>query len=572
MTVSNVDAQTTRKVLFLGNSYTGVNNLPQLVHDVALSTGDTLIFDSNTPGGYQLINHWMDATSKNKIMAGGWDYIVLQGQSQEPIAQNSDFRNGIAQLNTLILQYDPCSVLMFYMTWGRKNGDLSSACNYFPVICTYDGMDTTLRNEYLDVTSRLKAEVSPVSMVWRYLRQNHPGIELYQPDESHPSVAGSYAAACCFYATIFKKDPTLISFNPGLPAADAAVIRSAVKTQVFDHLNLWDYSQPPASDFLYTIGTGVNEFIFNPVNNGYHETYFWNLGDGTTSTSSYSQHSYAASGTYTVSLTTTFCDLQGLHSSTSDTVIQICNHTPTIYTSHPWLCQHDTLWTQAADSYQWFHQGMPIPETDQFVDFRQYGSIGSFYVISTVNGCSEMSTAFSENADWSGYYFDAISTTGPCEGGTAPFAVLHTNGSLPGSEIIQWYMNDTLLPWANNEDTLFITTGGTYECQVVNPNSNCPLDTTYSVVTFNCGAVGMEDNIQDPFWNVFPNPASESITIEFANYPVKEQLEIYSAIGRTLKIVETAGTTSIDIADLPDGLYFIRLKNNKQHPVKFIKQ
>ena len=46
---TNLNAQTTRKVLFLGNSYTSVNNLPKMVYDVALSAGDTLIYDSHTP-------------------------------------------------------------------------------------------------------------------------------------------------------------------------------------------------------------------------------------------------------------------------------------------------------------------------------------------------------------------------------------------------------------------------------------------------------------------------------------------------------------------------------------------
>ena len=61
--------QITRRVLFLGNSYTSVNNLPQLISDVALSAGDTLMFDSNTPGGYQLLDHNIDSVTISKIMA-----------------------------------------------------------------------------------------------------------------------------------------------------------------------------------------------------------------------------------------------------------------------------------------------------------------------------------------------------------------------------------------------------------------------------------------------------------------------------------------------------------------------
>src|SRR5688572_23871736 len=94
VSIATSSAQTTRRVLFLGNSYTGFNNLPQLISDAALSAGDSLIFDSNTPGGYTLEAHSLDPVSLGKIATGGWDYVVLQGQSQEPIIQTSVFNQG----------------------------------------------------------------------------------------------------------------------------------------------------------------------------------------------------------------------------------------------------------------------------------------------------------------------------------------------------------------------------------------------------------------------------------------------------------------------------------------------
>src|SRR5436190_3247329 len=305
-------AQLSYKVLFLGNSYTYVNDLPQLVHDVALSAGDTLVFDSNAQGGYQLVNHVTDVTSQNKIMAGDWDYVVLQGQSQEPVTATSQFNSGGSGLCNLVKQFNPCAVTMPYMTWGRKNGD-SATCPWFPVMCTYLGMDTSIRNAYLSLTASLNGEVSPVSVVWNYIRQNYPNIELYQPDESHPSTEGSYAAACCFYASIFKKDPTLITFDFGLNASEAAIIRDAAKTQVFDVLQSWDYKKLPVSGIRYYTGTGANEVIFNPVYQGVQQNYHWDFGDGDTSSSPYTSHVYLSNGTYTVSLITTTCDLQGLH-------------------------------------------------------------------------------------------------------------------------------------------------------------------------------------------------------------------------------------------------------------------
>jgi hypothetical protein len=565
-----VKAQLKRKVLFLGNSYTGVNNLPQLVRDVALSAGDTLVFDSHTPGGYRLIDHHNDLISQSKIMNGGWDYVVIQGQSQEPITFSSQFNSAGSALHTKIKQYNPCAVTVPYMTWGRKNGDASN-CASFPVMCTYQGMDTTLRARYLSLTKFINGEVSPVSVVWNYLRQNHPSIDLYQADESHPSAAGSYAAACCFYAMLFKKDPTLITFTFGLSPANASIIRNAAKLKVFDSLQLWNFKKLPVANIQYEVGPGTNELLFQSVSLGVNQTTLWHFGDGDSSTSAYAAHSYAANGTYTVTLTTTNCDLQGLHTNMADTVIQFCNHTPTVYSQQPMLCAYDTLWTQAADSFQWLAYGVPIPETSQFLaNYNQY-AISGFSVVSTVNGCSEMSRTFTGMYQGSGYYFDAAGVGNPCFGDTLPFVVLHINGSLPGSENIFWYKNDTLLPLMTHQDTLLISGPGKYNCQVINPVSNCPLDTTFFQLEVTCATLGFEDRREDLGWSVFPNPATETITLQFKNGFSSGQIQIFDVMGRIARELEAQANMEIPIADLPGGLYYIRQKNSRQPVLKFVK-
>ena len=53
----NIQAQDTLRVLFLGNSYTTSNNLPNLVSQFAAANGDVVITDSNTPGGHTLYQH-----------------------------------------------------------------------------------------------------------------------------------------------------------------------------------------------------------------------------------------------------------------------------------------------------------------------------------------------------------------------------------------------------------------------------------------------------------------------------------------------------------------------------------
>ena len=76
-------AQVHPRVLFVGNSYTQVNNLPQMVSDIALSMGDTMTYASNTPGGCTFEMHCHNQ-SMTMICEGGWDFVVLQEQSQLP--------------------------------------------------------------------------------------------------------------------------------------------------------------------------------------------------------------------------------------------------------------------------------------------------------------------------------------------------------------------------------------------------------------------------------------------------------------------------------------------------------
>lgn len=566
-------AQTARKVLFLGNSYTSVNNLPQLISNAAQSVGDTLFYDSYTPGGYTLQDHIQDANGTDKIKNQTWDYVVLQGQSQEPVTKKGNFKGGAGALNNYTNQYNSCSVIMLYVTWGRKNGDPSN-CAKFPVMCTYLGMDTTLRNTYYDLAHDINAEVSPVSAVWQYLRNNHPGINLYQSDGSHPSLAGSYAAACCFYTTIFKKDPSLITYNPGLNATDAATIRSAVRSQVYNQLNSWDFKQPPASDFNYMIGPGMNEVLLSHKYSPAVEQYAWTFGDGGTSAISNPSHSYSSNGTYKITLTTSTCDLQGIHTSTSDTTIQFCSHTPTVYTKNPWVCHVDTLLTQTADAYQWVVDGVVVPETSQtLAGYKKYP--GSFYaVLATVSGCTELSRGFSKTPDFSGYFFDIKQNADPCNGDTVWFAALHINGTLPGTEQIFWYRNDTLLSSITNEDTMLITASGNYKCGIVDPTSKCPLDTTYSFeIKFDCTTGIIKKAQEKLYWNIYPNPVTNgSFKVKLAAEYNELQYELISMMGQTLQRGTVPPNGRVQIKDrLPAGNYFIRLATDEgQHTVKQI--
>ena len=62
-------AQSTQKVLFIGNSYTYVNDLPGTVRTLALGCGDTLNFEQSTPGGCTFQSHLSNATTTSPLAA-----------------------------------------------------------------------------------------------------------------------------------------------------------------------------------------------------------------------------------------------------------------------------------------------------------------------------------------------------------------------------------------------------------------------------------------------------------------------------------------------------------------------
>lgn len=271
-------AQDSLNVLFLGNSYTAYNNLPQLVSQVAASTGNYVTFNSNTPGGHTFQQHSNNNTSLSLIAQGNWDYVVLQEQSQLPsfpISQvQSDVYPFAKKLDSLINAANPCAETVFYNTWGRKNGDATNCAN-FPPLCTYQGMDSLLQLRYGFMADTNNAILSPVAQVWRYIRTNYPGIELYNPDESHPSVAGSYAAACAFYTVLFRKNPLQITFNAGLDSATAANIRLAAKLIAFDNLTDWHVGEyDPVADFYVEQFPGDGAYFINQsLDADYYEWY-----------------------------------------------------------------------------------------------------------------------------------------------------------------------------------------------------------------------------------------------------------------------------------------------------------
>lgn len=339
----------TKKVLFIGNSYTFTNNLPELVEQMATSTGNVLVHDVSAGPGMGLQDHAVNATTLSKINADNWDYVVLQERSQTPafpLGYLQTFVYPNAQsLNNAITTNNACTETVFFITWGWENGD-TQFCSVNPPSCTYESMDNLVTQRILEMANNYSGIASPAGPLWRYLRENHPDIQLYDTDGSHPSLAGSYAAACSFYTVLFRNDPTLISYDAGLPSNVVTAIREAAKTIVFNQLSTWKVgSYDPVAAFTAT-QTGPGQYQFTNLSQQ-ADNYQWDFGNGQTSNEQNPVHTYLQSGDYTVTLTAGRCNTQTTFSVNLEGVLSInaISHSTTKLVPNPTegSCQIMTL-------------------------------------------------------------------------------------------------------------------------------------------------------------------------------------------------------------------------------------
>lgn len=295
-------SQTPKRVLFLGNSYTYVNNLPVIIASIAHANGDSLFHDGNLIGGYTFLNHSSNALSKSKIAAGNWDYVVLQAQSQEPSFSPAQVKSQTLpyalRLDSLIKAADGCAVTMYFETWGRKNGDAMN-CQFYPPVCTYSGMQNRLRDSYLLFTDTTKGIMAPVGEAFRSSIAQQPAVDLYSSDESHPSMEGSYLAAAVFYETIFHKSVLSNTYNPGIVSNTVIpFLQQVAHAIVRDSLSTWRIGKNVPYSAFTTASITSSAWQFTPQFSSM--SHLWRFGDGITSTLAATAHTYAATGTYTV--------------------------------------------------------------------------------------------------------------------------------------------------------------------------------------------------------------------------------------------------------------------------------
>ena len=198
------NAADSTRVLFIGNSFTGNNDMPGIFQKICKAKNKVVYVEKSWKGGASLKDQTMRPELFSAIQKGNWNFVVIQGWSKE-FVQNKEYIDTVTvpyatTIIDSIKTYNPCAQILFYETWGYHDG-----CEMDSVKLSYEQMSDTIINGYAYMKSMYGFPVVPVGRTWKAFRQKYPDINLYDTDLYHPSKLGSYLSACTFFTCIFHE-------------------------------------------------------------------------------------------------------------------------------------------------------------------------------------------------------------------------------------------------------------------------------------------------------------------------------------------------------------------------------
>lgn len=225
---------TCTRVLFIGNSYTSVNDLPDTFAAVAWSGGHRVATGALDPGGYTLAEHVSASDTATTFDSERWNVVVLQDQSEMPAFEADRASEMDPAATTLAgLVRGQGAQPLFYETFAHQAGLPEEG------LPDYSSMQAAIDAGYLGIAGQLRAPVAPVGDAWQMVVNEQASPGLWQSDGSHPTTSGTYLAACVFYASIFDQSPVGLGFHDGLPDAEAVTLQKAAATTVLGDLSKW---------------------------------------------------------------------------------------------------------------------------------------------------------------------------------------------------------------------------------------------------------------------------------------------------------------------------------------------
>ncbi|MDA9669342.1 hypothetical protein N9T61_00155 [Flavobacteriaceae bacterium] len=196
-------------ILFIGNSYLYYgdslhNHFRRMVEEYF--TGyDASSVKSATIGGSRLKHHNVERLIKPKAISSieKFDLVILQGGSGETLTVDSrkEFSYFVKKHVQTIRENNSQAAL--YMTHAYVEPHKKFTENQIK----------TIAETYTKVGNENQVLVIPVGLAFDLAYQEQPSIRLHKPDATHPSLLGTYLAACTVFSSIYGKTPIGLKYD-----------------------------------------------------------------------------------------------------------------------------------------------------------------------------------------------------------------------------------------------------------------------------------------------------------------------------------------------------------------------
>jgi len=186
--LSTIKSKKEIAILFIGNSLTYTNNLPELVKKEAKKNGFNITTNMVAFPNYAIIDHWDDGKIQKLIITKKYDFVIIQ---QGPSSQQEG-RKILIEYGTKLykLSKENNAKLSYFMVW--------------PSLKYYHTFDGVIKN-YTDAAAINNAILIPVGKVWKDYFDKSNNFQYYGPDGFHPSITGSEISAKVIVETLFHK-------------------------------------------------------------------------------------------------------------------------------------------------------------------------------------------------------------------------------------------------------------------------------------------------------------------------------------------------------------------------------
>jgi hypothetical protein len=239
------------KILFIGNSLTIYNFMPETVGEIAKLNGDSIYIENRANFGWGLKDHCNSPGTLAAIKSKKWDYVVIQGTGAGSNLKPSDmadtafFRSAFFLSNKINENCESTRIIS-YMTFASKYGAMTFndtvSCQEDPMVCNFEGSQQRIKENNITLSKLFDAEIAPAGIMWEILIKENPNFELYDADKMHPSPLGSYASSLAIYAVICKKSVIGAYFPKTIEKEDAIIVQNTINNSLFNCNPVWiDY-------------------------------------------------------------------------------------------------------------------------------------------------------------------------------------------------------------------------------------------------------------------------------------------------------------------------------------------